>query len=308
MSIFYQLSEFLSLPVEEIRKIYHQAPNSYKIYKIPKRNGGERLICHPSSHLKSVQYAIRCMYLSDLKVHDVAVAYRKGIASPLRNNALAHSEYNYSVRVDFKDFFPSISSRDLVGCLKSNRVELTEEEFSILSTFIFPVSRLTKGLPIGAPVSPIISNAVMYDFDCDTLSIANEISENSVVTRYADDIVFSAGSYDDTRVFVKKISELVEKTSSPKLTINKKKTLYMVPGSRRCVTGVVIKGKNDISIGRERKRYIRSLVHLYVSNKLEEKLIRHLTGYLAFVLDVEPLFYKTLVMKYGPKVNNILTY
>src|SRR5712692_1936401 len=49
-------------------------------------------------------------------------------------------------------------------------------------------------LPIGYISSPAISNAVMYDFDKMLYIIVNENQEKigkGVVTRYADDIVFS---------------------------------------------------------------------------------------------------------------------
>ena len=59
------------------------APNKYKVYKIPKRTHGYRTIAQPTSELKKYQRSF--IKLFDFPVHNSAMAYRKG--KSIKNNS-----------------------------------------------------------------------------------------------------------------------------------------------------------------------------------------------------------------------------
>tara|TARA_R110002012_G_scaffold279451_10_gene467713 strand:+ start:3902 stop:4831 length:930 start_codon:yes stop_codon:yes gene_type:complete len=306
MPLVDELSNTLSVPTDAIEDILSKAPNSYKRYSIKKKSGGLRTIFQPSSQLKSIQYAFVTLYLNRFKIHPCAKAYRKGLQSPLLINAEAHKNFKFSIRVDLQDFFPSIKPTDLFIVFTKNKCNFSIEEENIITKVFFPNSYISAGLAIGSPASPIISNIVMYELDGLINSMAKKIDSSSVYTRYADDIIFSSNRKNACEDFYKQLDDLLKSVSSPSLIINPKKTIYMSKANRRMVTGLIITPDQKISLGRSRKRYIKSLVFRYSKGNLDQNEINRLKGYLAFSLDCEPTFFNTLVIKYGSIVNTIL--
>src|SRR5208283_785204 len=123
-----------------------------------------------------------------LPVHSAAQAYRKGCS--IGRNAALHAGQNYLLRVDFRDFFPSIARQDIINTLAMNHAPLSPmlsfpDDMEIVADFVCRDGRLT----IGSPSSPVLSNSVMYAFDNEW---SNRCRERDVVfSRYADDLYFS---------------------------------------------------------------------------------------------------------------------
>jgi len=84
--------------------IITSAPRRYKIYEIPKRNGGTRVIAQPARDLKILQRYLLDTKLHQFPVHPAATAYvqRKNIAF----NASLHTESSFILKLDFQNFFP----------------------------------------------------------------------------------------------------------------------------------------------------------------------------------------------------------
>ncbi len=250
------VSNYLSLDETQTRAIAKKAPKTYRRYFIDKKKGGKREIFHPSKETKALQYALIEIIFSHLPVHDAAVAYRSGIKSPLLKNALQHRSLQYTVRIDCRNFFPSITPRDLERILRGSKdfATIFDDEVSFIQSSCFVRYKDGHlGLAIGAPTSPMISNAVMYDLDSSILNFTKLISNESVYTRYADDIVFSTNIKGGSATFVKELQKLFDKTTSPRLEINGEKTVYSSRASKRRVTGLVICPDSTISIGHKMK-------------------------------------------------------
>lgn len=278
------------------------APRSYRRYFVDKKSGGQREILHPANVTKALQYALLDICLSRLPVHKAAVAYRRGVQSPLRRNAEAHACHGYTIRLDMCDFFPSIHPPDLLRILndntKPNEDTLDDEDMEFLENSLF-VGRYggTPYLAIGAPTSPAISNAVMYDLD---VAFARFASGNGgTYTRYADDLIYSTNRKGECREFEEHVRTFIENTDSPNLRLNPEKTRYLSRKGRRRVTGLIITPSGEVSIGRNRKRFVRKLVNDMKAGHISEKDAGYLQGVLAFVLDVEPSFYNRLAQRYG---------
>lgn len=157
-----------------------------------------------------------------------------------------------SLSMDFREFFPSIQPSDLFKVLKSKK-ELSKEDCTFLSNVLFLED---DGLAIGAPTSPIISNAVMNEFDTIVAGLCKGIDEDAAYTRYADDIVFSTNFKGVCQEFYTVISNFIEEWESPKLTINYKKTKFMSGKNKKLITGLIVCPDGSISIGRSQKRFI----------------------------------------------------
>ncbi|MEX3773041.1 retron St85 family RNA-directed DNA polymerase [Pseudomonas sp. MYb118] len=276
-------------------------PIQYKVYKIPKRNGrGVRTIAQPTEVLKVMQRMVLDSYLKGLPVHDCATAYRDGIS--IKENATEHLNSKYLLKMDFSDFFPSISPSDLISHLERHRGSVVREDaYAVKKIFFWTIKKdpLLK-LSIGAPSSPFISNTLMYEFDC---KISDECTHLGVrYTRYADDLTFTT----NTRGALFGLPDIVNKVCTeiayPKLKINPEKTIFSSKGNNRHITGLVLTNDNKISLGRERKRYFRSLIHKYSLGELSSEDTYALKGRLAFAKHVEPTFYNSVIQKYGAEL------
>lgn len=83
------------------------ASSRYKVHYIEKRSGrGRRLIAQPTREIKFLQRMLVKHELGALPIHEAAMAYRAGLS--IADHARPHAGGRYLLKLDFKDFFPSI--------------------------------------------------------------------------------------------------------------------------------------------------------------------------------------------------------
>jgi RNA-directed DNA polymerase len=153
----------------------------------------------------------------------------------------------------------------------------------------------------------MLSNILLFDLDTQLFEAATEA--NVVYTRYADDITASGATIEDVERFDKIARTIVARAESPRLTFNEEKRGIYTSGQKRMVTGLVLTPAGKISIGRERKRQISSMLHKSTLGKLDQKSIATLKGLLGFCIATEPDFVSRLRGKYGNSaVDAILRY
>lgn len=296
--IYEMIKRYTCLDDSHLHNAINLAPFAYKKYDIPKKKGGTRQIFHPSKETKLLQYAIIDTFLYKLPVHDSATAYRYKFKRPLFSNAIVHAPYKYSLHLDFLNFFPSIKPSDLFNVLIANNIELSPEDHLVLSKTLFITHKDKTFLSIGAPASPIISNIVMYDLD----QIINKIAKNEfngVYTRYADDIWFSTDFKSGSNLFLTFVQDHINNISSPKLSLNLKKTHFCSKKKNRTVTGLTLTPNGDVLIPRIKKRHIRSLLNKKRCGAISENENSYLKGYLSFINDIEPDYLNSLIIKYN---------
>lgn len=284
----------------EVDAIVRSAPFRYRRYTIPKRDGSEREIFHPSPSLKAIQRWVIDEVLSGLPVHDSVFSYM-----PKRNigmNASAHLRSNYFVRYDFRQFFPSITgavvARFLRRAVRLNHVALDRSSVhAIVRITCRSVDRgRTLALSIGAPSSPLLSNALLFEFD----SVVNEVAHHLgvVYTRYADDIYASAADRRALDQFDRLFRAIVSERL-PYISINEEKVQWLSRKRRVTITGINISSDRTISVGRELKRSIRTRLYLALGGELDRSEWSRLRGQIAFVMGVERDFLDRLKRKFG---------
>lgn len=291
------LGEETGLRQLDLQRIMVSAPHRYKVYSIPKRSGGSRQIAQPAREVKAVQRALMRVLLEELPVHAAATAYRKGIS--IRDNARPHAASGPILKLDLKNFFPSIRVADWVsycgesGCL----TERTDVALTAQLLFFKPKGTRSLSLAIGAPSSPILSNILMYKFD---ESLSEELSKDKVIyTRYADDMTFSAPRTGYLTGVMSTVARRLRRLQFPKLSINGEKTTYVTMKYHRAVTGLTLANDGRVTIGRNQKRTISASVHHAVMGTLDAEDKQMLSGMLAFINAVEPAFIGVLRRKYG---------
>ena len=285
----------------DLSKIIHSAPARYKVYPIPKRTGGDRQIAQPSRPLKALQRAVACEFLANLPVHDSASAYRSG--KSILDNALVHRTSAFLLKLDFVNFFNSILVKDWDAYVRRNLKALSAEDRYILRQVLFFGAGKNRPafLAIGAPSSPMVSNIMLYDFDC---RIAEFCRTKSVsYSRYADDITLSGQNLAQLLEVENFITRLLAKTTSPKLDLKREKRGLYSRAGKRMVTGLVVTPDRKISLGRERKREISAMVdHIRKGTNTDDQHMLRTKGFLGFAISCEPSFVTRLRLKYGDEV------
>lgn len=311
MSILEQLSATLFMDKASLKSFISTAPRRYKKYSIPKRNGeGVRIIAQPSKQIKSLQRFTANLLSNHLKVHHAAHAYVPG--KGIKTNAAAHKKNQFILKIDFKDFFHSITPEIFIKTLQTNKADIADEDKFIISHLFFWKLRGNSPLrlSIGAPTSPLISNAIMYCFDEELSNYCTDL--NVTYTRYADDLTFSSFQSISLATIKQTVQSLLIKNFNRKIKINREKTIFCNKAMNRTITGVVLNNNNELSLGRKKKRMISSLVHKFSYSLLNQKEMNYLNGILGHAFHIEPPFIARLQAKYGhdviAKIKQSITY
>lgn len=297
MSIISQLAQAQNKPNNVIEEILFIAPKRYKTYLIPKRNHGFRLIAQPTKQVKKCQKSFINLY--DFPIHSSAIAYIEGLS--IKDNAIAHKNHAYILKLDLENFFNSITPDIFWNVWQEVRAELPSKDEKIwIEKLLFWDLNSKLVLSVGAPSSPTISNFCMFIFD----HIVQMKCESSDIkyTRYADDLTFSTNRKDSLFQIPKDIEQILYKCFQGKLRINKGKTVFSSKAHNRHVTGITITNQGTISLGRSKKRYIKHKVHQFTLKRLNSIEIMHLKGLLAYARHIEPKFYESLIKKYSEKL------
>ncbi|MCO8146862.1 retron St85 family RNA-directed DNA polymerase [Rhodovulum tesquicola] len=296
------LSRTAKIPDSKLISLSESASRRYKVYTIPKRTGGERVIEHPSRELKAIQRWIVRALISRFPLHESATAYRKGTG--IRANAERHRRTKFTNRYDFASFFPSFSQARVVQFIEKQAtavgIELSERDLEFVGNIVCRNGKLT----IGAPSSPAITNAMMFEFD---RRMHEECHARGLVyTRYADDLFvssFEPGQLDGIEKVIVKSKRGIHHL---RLRLNHQKTAYLSKKYRRVITGVVVTPQHTLSIGRGRKREIKALIHQWVKGDIDLTSLFYLKGLFSFAIDIEPDFEFRLIEKYGKERIDLL--
>ena len=279
---FKHLSLLLSRKPAYLASVVNSNSNHYRNFKIPKRTGGERIITAPYPALLECQYWIYENILKTIKIHPTAqgFTFKKSIIT----NATIHLNQEQFLKIDIKDFFPSIKLNQVINVFKSlgysNKVAF----------YLSAICCYNNELPQGAPTSPIISNIISKTLDKRLFSFAKKFSLK--YTRYADDLAFSG-----EEIPVKFLSYITKIIESCGFFVNEKKTFLQQSKGKRILTGISIADKK-IMVPREYKRKLKQEIHYInqyglISHVKKMKIknpyyLLTLTGKLRFWLSVEP--------------------
>jgi len=292
---YYQLMRFSR---EEYRK------SCYTLRELPKKSGGTRLICEPSSPLKRVQRGILPLISGGESQYATAYVVGKSV----RDNGQPHLGKPLVVKLDISSFFGSIGflqvfraidkalkASPLTGCHYLNaddRADIKTKNYNNVLSFYFARFCTRNGvLPQGAPTSPVLSNLVFAPID----EIIGEYCKKRHIayTRYSDDMTFS-GAFNPLSLidFVRHILAVND------FKLNDKKTKILGRGCCRVITGAVVNEK--LQATREYRREIRQEMYYIQKYSLKDHLRcrkvktepeqyrNSLLGRIGFVLQLSP--------------------
>lgn len=283
MTYFYNIIKKAYLPAGRREEIIRNTEKEYRVYTIPKQNGGKRVICEPSEDLKKLQRSL-IPYVKSKKVSKHATAYEKGAS--VKKNAEYHKKGQYILHTDISNFFPSINKKMVMGtyCSLKTIAAIDREKFWNLVSY-------KDGLPIGATTSPFIANRVVYKMDKELARLGG-VFKKIKYTRYADDLVFSSKKPLEADL-IKKVDEIVRKAG---FSLNYKKTYFM--HDRKEVTGIIITDEGKISVGTSYKKRLKSDIYDYLTKGKGDK--RKIRGRFAHLKNIEPEYAQVIESKYKP--------
>lgn len=296
--LFQRLLAWSPFSEHELIVLIATAPSRYKVHYIEKRRGGLREIAQPTKEIKFLQRLLIKHELDALPIHDAAVGYRTGLS--ITDHARPHAQGRYLLKLDFKNFFPSIKWPALVHRLTQDTV-YSEVELWILGNLLCRKVKSSEvhqlSLSIGAPSSPHVSNYVLREFD----SKLTEFCHSCYVyyTRYADDLAFSTNTPGALDVVEQEVRRLLGELEYLGLSLNERKTVNVSTKTRRTLVGLILSNDGHASIGRDAKRKLRLAVHHAAQGILGPAQIANLQGRLAFTYGIDPEFVNDLLARYG---------
>ncbi len=240
-------SNFLGFAPQHIFYLVENADNYYINIQIPKRSNPRILrdLHIPNSELKGVQRSINNKILTKMPVGQNVHSYVAG-----RSVLTAAREFcpgKAVLKLDIRDFFPSISTRRVHGFL--NSVGFKSKCCFILSKLTTMNDRLAQG----APTSPMLSNLLVGRLDEQLSSLA--ASWDIKYLRYSDDLFF----YKDKNFNYPRLSEIVSNiVNNAGFEINVEKTKYHPIRRPRLTLGLLTHGDKPKIPGPQRRKY-RSL-------------------------------------------------
>ncbi len=314
------LAFFLGIEKSQLNRWAYRkgSDRRYVVAEIQKRSGGIREIAIPHPELRQIQRAIlaflKPLYSAPATVHGFVTG--KSIVG----NASPHIRKCEVLKLDLKDFFPSISRRRIIGLFMARPFSFPSEVAKLLAH----LCTFRGSLPQGAPTSPMISNFIFARSDRKLRAYAKE--HRITYTRYADDLTFSSTISNLNALLPISSIQESDVTTYPTILqahiyragfrINVKKAKLVKQQNRMCVTGLVVNRK--VNVKRIFVRNLRVLLHLVEVHGFEKANLIFLTSidertigradhtnalrrtivgrlsYIAFVKGKDDLVYKSL--------------
>jgi RNA-directed DNA polymerase len=235
----------------------------YRRFKIKKRSGGTRTIRAPIPPLRQAQSRFATLLDARYQPRSCVFGYVK--SRSIQMNAACHVGKRWVLRVDLKDFFPSINFGRVRGMLLAKPFSLPPS----VATTLAQLSCHENELPQGSPASPVLSNLICRGLDGALAKLARE--QRCSYTRYCDDLVFSTNrrafpavlaAFDPSRpLSVTLGSALQHEIERAGFTVNAAKVRLCPSSQRQMVTGLIANVR--INVPRKFIGDLRMILHVW---------------------------------------------
>ena len=258
----------------------------YVQFAIPKRRGGERLILAPKRELKALLRTLNSELATKLPVSEYAHGFRRGRS--IATHAAQHVGKKVVVRLDLKDFFPSLHvgrvrgllialgySYPVAATLATLMTEAVRQPVQVgEEVFFVPVG--SRHVVQGAPTSPALANAIALSLDRRVAGLAKKFG--FAYTRYADDLTFSGDDVAAARALIKGVQRIVHAEG---FALNPDKTRVMTQRGAQVITGVTV--NRELGLSRRERRKLRAALHRAGMGPESAPKRRQLEGKLAYL-------------------------
>ena len=265
------ISTLFNISAEFVNAISRTPQRHYRKFQI-RKGKKTRDILAPRVALKVIQRWIATHLAASIRLPSCVFGFVPG--KSVIDAASVHCDATWVYSLDLRDFFPSITARQVYDAIRS--LGYSEDAASL----VMQLCTLNGSLPQGSPASPVLSNLVFRDTDVLLSSLAAARSVR--YSRYADDLVFSglAPAPADLQTTVKAV--LLD--AGWKLAIEKEH-LAALP-NRLKVHGLLVHGSSPRLTKGYRKK-IRAYRHLTRVGKVKPADASRIAGHLAYASSIE---------------------
>lgn len=219
------LAAWLGLTTALVNELSQNAHDEYHEFRIPKKQGGTRLIYPPSKRLKVVQRRILDRLVQAVKFP------RWVTGGVLKRSIVTHAQVHLGQKMlatfDVQNFFPSTTCDHLAGILTKFGID------GQAARAILELVTYQGCLPQGAPTSTFFANLALDRADRRIDAICRK--HKLRFSRYIDDIALSGNT--DLRPFRSAVCDAIE---SAGFTVAAKKTRFMEASQCQVVTALVV--------------------------------------------------------------------
>lgn len=251
-------------------------PGHYHYKAVAKQSGAVRLLEAPKAHLKEVQRRILREILDRVPGHEAAHGFRAGRSA--RTFAAVHAGQRVVLRMDLRDFFPSIGRARVQAIFRMmGYPETVADLLGGLCTNAAPDGGPLyeqPHLPQGAPTSPALANLCFYRADCRLAGLARAAGLR--YARYADDLAFSGDSI--AGAFRDRVGAIVLEEG---YCLQYRKTRLMRQGVRQKLAGLVVNERPNVD--RDTFDLLKATLHRCVVRGPGEESREQLMGRIAWV-------------------------
>ena len=266
------ISELIGISPRLISSMVKSQDKHYRTFSMPKKSGGYRKINSPRAFLKTVQYWIGDYFLYRLVNHENCFSYKKGVS--VKDNASVHLGKKYILCMDIDSYFDCINVHSVFKLFVRSGID------EGLSDLMSKLVTLNGTLPQGSPVSPLISNSYLYDFDVFISDFCS--SYNITYSRYSDDLTFGGDDKSDLEAII----GIVKKSLSEfNLNIKDNKTRLLSENNTQIVTGVAI-NNGVLRPSRRFRKTVRAIFHNALVTESVGSILM-LSGYLHYLKSFE---------------------
>ncbi len=234
------------------------------------KNNKKRVLYEPDLKLKYIQKYILhdVLYKSqtDYKLDKCVTGFiaKKGILE----NAKPHLNRVAIIKMDIKDFFPSITRKMIYNIFRKYN-KFSYEYAYILSHLV----TYENALPQGAPTSPFLANICAKGIDYKINKLIEVINQrqkmNIAYTRYADDITISFDKSFNYDYIVNVVTQIIfDEGFYPNL----QKTNIVKHHHCQMVTGIVV--NNDVpTIEKKQREKIKFILSIWEKYGIEDAIV-----------------------------------
>lgn len=257
-----EFSKRLDANIHQTREAIRRGHFSFsplRVCTIPKKNGAKRIIAVPTIRDRLVQRAI-CRHLENDKrfPKPPAAAYgfvKKRSLEDAHRKALEYRRASpWVLQTDIVSFFDQISRADVFAAVTRSvkskviadliiKAAKTELDYSDPFTTVLAKAnglKMGRGLRQGMPLSPVLSNLVMRDFDRGL-----EKAKLKAI-RYADDVVVFCDSEADCEAALETIQSLLKPLGLKLPALSEGGKTAITPARKACeVLGVELRLVRD---------------------------------------------------------------